>query len=116
MDIYVTEIKIENDDMKLFTDKTTEGMTTANRMIVDSDNFSFIYLLDNGEMFTRLHFVEETWSMLEDHKGKRLIVNDDIELTDFWDEMNDLLENIEGNNNYGQAFEEAVLNVLKQNA
>ena len=114
MDIYVTEIKIENDEMKLFTDKTIAGMTLANRMIVDSDNFSFIYLLDDGEMFKRLHFVQETWSMLEDHKGKQMIVNDDIVLTDFWDELNDLLENIEGNNNYGQAFEEAVVSVLRQ--
>lgn len=100
--------------MKLFTDKTTKGMTPANRMIVDSDNFTFIYLLDDGEVFKRLHFVRETWSMLEDHKGKKIVVNDDIVITDFWEELSDLLQNIEGNNNYGEAFEEAVLSVLRQ--
>ncbi len=114
MDIYITEIKIENNSMKCYTESSIEGMTPANRMIVDSDNFSFIYLLDNGDVFSRLHFVKETWSMLRDNRGKDIIVNDTLILTSFWEELSDLLENIEGNNNYGQAFEEAVITSLTE--
>lgn len=114
MDIYITEIKIENNTMKCYTESSVEGMTPSNRMIVDSDNFSFIYLLDDGDVFSRLHFVKETWSMLRDNQGKDIIVNDTLTLTSFWTELSDLLENIEGNNNYGQAFEEAVITTLTE--
>ena len=112
MNLYITEIKIENNILNCYTESSIEGMTPAGRIIVDSDNFTFIYLLDNGDIFCRLHFVQETWSMLRDNKGKDIIVNDKLKLTDFWEELSDLLENIEGNNNYGQAFEEAVITTM----
>jgi len=83
-------------------------MTAASRMIVDSDNMSFIYLLDDGDAFQRVHFVKETWSMLDDYRNGEILLNGEITLAGFWEEMDFLLDNIVDNNNYGREFESAV--------
>ncbi|MDQ7157376.1 UPF0738 family protein, partial [Staphylococcus warneri] len=41
-------------------------------------------------------------------KGKKLIVNDELELKHFQEELDYILDNIEGNNNYGKEFVSAV--------
>ncbi len=108
MDIYVEEIKYEEKTLKCHAQQDISGMTAASRMIVDSDNMSFIYLLDDGEAFQRVHFVKETWSMLNDFKGTEILLNGQVTLDGFWEEMDFLLDNIVDNNNYGKAFETAV--------
>lgn len=108
MDIYVDEIKFEEETLKCHADADLTGMTAASRMIVDSDNMSFIYLLDDGDAFRRVHFVKETWSMLNDYRNKEIKLNGRIALADFWEEMDFLLDNIVDNNNYGREFESAV--------
>ncbi|NHM91988.1 MULTISPECIES: hypothetical protein [Staphylococcus] len=108
MRIYVNEIKIQDNQVLCYTDKSTEGLTEVGQMIVDSDHFSFVYLMDNGSSFSYLIFVQETWSMLHEHKDKQIVINDTIKLTQFKDELDYLLDNIEGNSNYGNAFVSAV--------
>lgn len=108
MRIYVNEIKIQDNQVLCYTDKSTEGLTEVGQMIVDSDHFSFVYLMDNGSTFSYLIFVQETWSMLHEHKDKQIIINDTIKLTQFRDELEYLLDNIEGNSNYGNDFVSAV--------
>ena len=77
-------------------------------MLVDSDNYGFAYLLDDGQSYDYLIFVQETWSMLHENRGKKLIVNDDLVLEHFQEELDYILENVEGNNNYGKEFVSAV--------
>ncbi|MDN6571508.1 MAG: hypothetical protein L0L22_10975, partial [Staphylococcus equorum] len=48
--------------------------------------------------------VQETWSMLHENKGKKIIINDKLELQQFEREFNYILDNIQGNLNYGKAF------------
>ncbi len=108
MRIYVNEIKIQDNQVLCYTDKSTEGLTEVGQMIVDSDHFSFVYLMDNGSSFSYLIFVQETWSMLHEHRDKQIVINDTIKLTQFKDELDYLLDNIEGNSNYGNAFVSAV--------
>lgn len=108
MRIYVNEIKIQDNQVLCYTDKSTEGLTEVGQMIVDSDHFSFVYLMDNGSTFSYLIFVQETWSMLHEHKDKQIIINDTIKLTQFRNELEYLLDNIEGNSNYGNDFVSAV--------
>lgn len=108
LDIYVDEIKYEEKTLKCHADQDIKGMTAASRMIVDSDNMSFIYLVDDGDAFQRVHFVKETWSMLNDYKDSKIVLNDELTLEDFWEEMDFLLDNIVDNNNYGKEFESAV--------
>lgn len=113
MDIYVTEMKFENEVLNVFTEADVENCTAVSQMIVDSDDFSFIYLLDNGVDYVRLHFVSETWEMLKRYRNQKIVLNETIELSDFYDELNYLISNIEGNNNYGKEFEAKVVETFK---
>ena len=113
MDIYVTEVKFENEVLNVFTEADVENCTAVSQMIVDSDDFSFIYLLDNGVDYVRLHFVSETWEMLERYRNQKIVLNETLELNNFYDELNYLISNIEGNNNYGKEFEAKVVETFK---
>lgn len=113
MDIYVTEMKFENEVLNVFTEADVENCTAVSQMIVDSDDFSFIYLLDNGVDYVRLHFVSETWEMLERYRNQKIVLNETLELSNFYDELNYLISNIEGNNNYGKEFEAKVVETFK---
>lgn len=86
----------------------TDGLVEVGQMLVDSDNYGFAYLLDDGQSYDYLIFVQETWSMLHENRGKKLIVNDDLVLEHFQEELDYILENVEGNNNYGKEFVSAV--------
>ena len=113
MDIFVTEMKFENEVLNVFTEADVENCTAVSQMIVDSDDFSFIYLLDNGVDYVRLHFVSETWEMLERYRNQKIVLNETLELNNFYDELNYLISNIEGNNNYGKEFEAKVVETFK---
>lgn len=104
MRIYVNEIKITEDSINCYTEESTEGLVEAGQMLVDSDNYAFAYILDDGQSYSYLIFVQETWSMIHENKGKKIIVNDDLELKEFNNELTYILVNIEGNSNYGKEF------------
>ena len=104
MRIYVNEIKIKDDGIYCYSEDPTDGLVEVGQMLVDSDNYGFAYLLDDGQSYDYLIFVQETWSMLHE---KKLIVNDDLVLEHF-QELDYILENVEGNNNYGKEFVSAV--------
>lgn len=115
MRIYVNEIKINDNQIKCYTDQLTEGLEPAEHMIVDSDNHAFVYMLDSGEQYHYLLFVEETWSMIHEHFDKEVIVNDHLVLTSFKEEMEFLLDNIADNHNYGKAFVASVEEAFELN-
>ena len=52
--------------------------------------------------------MQETWSLLHENRDKKIIINNDLELKHFQEELDYILENIEGNNNYGKEFVSAV--------
>ncbi|MFA0979925.1 hypothetical protein ACCB38_05270, partial [Staphylococcus aureus] len=74
------------------------------QMLVDSDNYAFAYTLDDGKSYAYLIFVQETWTMLHENMTKKIIINDELELTEFHQELTYILDNIKGNNNYGKEF------------
>lgn len=104
MRIYVNEIKVKDDGIYCYTDKSTEGLTEAGQMLVDSDNYGFAHILDDGQSYSYLIFVQETWSMLHENKGKAIYVNDNLKLEQFDQELDYILSNIKGNSNYGKDF------------
>lgn len=108
MRIYVNEIKIKDDGIYCYSEDPTDGLVEVGQMLVDSDNYGFAYLLDDGQSYDYLIFVQETWCMLHENRGKKLIVNDDLVLEHFQEELDYILENVEGNNNYGKEFVSAV--------
>ncbi|HWO98474.1 MAG TPA: hypothetical protein VNM45_19505 [Bacillus sp. (in: firmicutes)] len=85
----------------------------ASQMITDSDNISFIYIIDINDQFVYVSIPERNWSQLKealDHEyGVYLKLNDHtLQLEGFLDELHYLVENIEGNANYGEKMVSAV--------
>lgn len=115
MRIYVNEIKISDNQIKCYTDQSTEGFKSTEHMIVDSDNHAFVYMLDNGESYNYLLFVEETWTMLHENFEKEVIINDHLILDGFKEEMEFLLDNIVDNHNYGKEFVASVEEAFELN-
>ena len=108
MRIYINEIKLKDDGVYCFSEESTEGLEEVGQMLVDSDNYGFAYLLDDGQSYSYLIFFQETWSMLHENRDKRIIINNHLELKHFQEELDYVLNNIEGNNNYGKEFVSAV--------
>ena len=93
----------------------------GNRLLVDSDGFAFVYILEDDTGFHHIIFHQELWlDVRRAYEAKKPIVlelqeNVKIELTQFHEEFDFLLENIEGNGNYGAEFEQAVSLAFKKN-
>lgn len=87
--------------------------TPAHKMITDSDETAFVYLMDADEGYIYIHFPRETWSSmlhaLDIGTDPVLVWNSELmPLPGFIEELTMLLYNIEGNDNYGEAFTTAV--------
>ena len=81
----------------------------SGKMITDSDELTFVYLLEEEEGYSPIHFTQAVWPLMVD------VLKSDVDpilswedkeltLTGFKDELNMLIFNIEGNNNYGETF------------
>lgn len=84
-------------------------MIPAGKVIVDSDDHAFIYIVEEGGVFSYLHFGEATWpalvEMLVRGEDPYLFAEGEpIELHQFHEELEALIYNIEGNSNYGDEF------------
>ncbi len=85
----------------------------SGKMITDSENLSFVYLLEVEEGYRQLHFNQVMWPFMVDvlklDKDPILSWQDkSMVLAGFKDELTMLIYNIEGNDNYGEAFSLAV--------
>ncbi|MFJ7950869.1 hypothetical protein ACIQZG_04985 [Lysinibacillus sp. NPDC096418] len=85
----------------------------AAQLIADSDDFAFIYLLDAGDDYHYLRFQPTIWTelvnILQTKRNPMLQVGTEVlELTNFYEELEMLVYNIEGNYNYGAEFVQAV--------
>lgn len=85
----------------------------ARKMITDSEEHAFVYLMEEAEGYTYIHFPEEVWPFmaqaLKAGNDPSLVWNDEkIPLPGFIEELTMLVYNIEGNDNYGEAFTTAV--------
>lgn len=105
-------------------DASTIQIEPANQVLADSDAVAFIYLVEEGDGYSYIRFPQTVWTglveLLKEQKNPHLAVGDrEIELHDFVDELQTLLFNIEGNDNYGSHFveqvEEAFQELLQQN-
>lgn len=88
------------------------GMPSG-KMITDSDEIAFVYLLEEEEKYRPVYFKQAIWPIMVDvlnsDRDPILIWEEErIPLVGFKDEMTMLIYNIEGNNNYGELFSEAV--------
>lgn len=103
MRLYINEIKIKDDILYCYTEDSIKGLSEVGQMLVDSDNYAFAYTLDDGKAYAYLISYKKhgrccmkTWL--------KIIINDELELTEFHQELTYILDNIKGNNNYGKEF------------
>ncbi|RNF38483.1 hypothetical protein [Planococcus salinus] len=90
-----------------------ESLEAAGQMITDTDHNAFVYLLDTGNEFIYVQFAEETWPFLAQALEREDVPllswgQQVLPLDSFHEEMWMLIDNIEGNDNYGEAFHLAV--------
>lgn len=107
-------VQLENDIR--FTLEVTPDQPSINaggRMITDSDSLSFVYLLEDEDGYHYVKFGQDVWPLLvntlraEDDPTLQF-GNIELTLTKFKEELEMLIFNIEGNDNYGATFSKAV--------
>lgn len=96
-------------ELKLLISEDTivESLKPLGQMLVDSDEVSFVYLVNKDNEYTYVMIKEETWPQLKWAVEQNAVVSlyaghDKIELVNFLEELNYLVENIKGNSNYGE--------------
>ena len=92
---------------------TTQNLIPSGKMITDSDKMTFVYLIDEEDEYGQLHFEQSVWPLLVDSiklKTDPVVTYNEnaVSLDGFIEELTMLIFNIEGNNNYGEAFSSAV--------
>ncbi|PYZ97736.1 hypothetical protein CR205_03845 [Alteribacter lacisalsi] len=100
------------------TKPALETLEAGRRMLADSDAKTLIYVIEDDSSFTYIRFPSASWEALQDVRPEGLpvileLLSSDkssvsLPLEDFWAEVDYLVENIEGNANYGEDMIEAV--------
>jgi hypothetical protein len=121
--IQLTKAELLQDKLLLHSKENTDeqALQPAGQVIVDSDNFSFVYLAESEDDYVLLHIQEECWSSLKKAFEQKLPVfaaigNTEFELEGLHQELDFLIENIEGNSNYGEGMVKKVEAVFLEKA
>ena len=111
----IDSFSIKNDQLyfSLNDNELNRQFKPAEQMIADSDDFAFVYLLDAGNEYHYLRFPRTMWTelnhILQTKQNPKLQVGTEVlELTNFYEELEMLVYNIEANYNYGSEFVQAV--------
>ncbi len=104
--ISIIKAIITNNNLFLETNESIEGLLPAEQILVDSDQYSFIYLMEDKEDYTYLIVPETIWPFLKTAMEQELTVwvlfnEQQIELLNFQAELEYVINNIKGNSNYG---------------
>lgn len=120
----MNQIKVESIDVNIevsnihlsveLNEQQAIELQAGERMLVDSDQFAFLYIVEDQDGFHSLRFEKDCWPALKEGYLNRTafyaVLNEHtrLALANLNEELDFLLENIQGNGNYGEAFEEAV--------
>lgn len=105
--ILITKANISDKKLRLQTNEPITGLTPVEQILVDSKQFSFIYLMENQEGYTYIEIPEPIWPLLKESLTKQMPVwihfdQEELELTTFNEELVEVINNIRGNSNYGE--------------
>lgn len=107
--IVIDTALIENDELLLIADPQEEiaDLAPTGQMLVDSDHFSFIYIVEKEGSYQYISIPEGAWNIIQEGllKGLNTYLSADgnkIPLPGFLEEMEYLIANITGNSNYGE--------------
>jgi len=111
----------ERENALIFCAENTEievkELSARNHVLVDSDHLSFLYILENESAFIYVSIPHTYWEAMngamKSDKAMFVRVNNiEIELEQLKEEVEYLIENIEGNANYGEELVTAVEKVF----
>ena len=109
----------EDGTLYLHTDQADllQRTSAAGQIIADSDHYAFVYLAENEEEYVYLYLDESIWSELKkalNEKAAVIAKSDEysLELDQFIEELDYLVDNIEGNGNYGDEMVKKVESVF----
>ncbi|WP_456275850.1 UPF0738 family protein [Bacillus sp. AK128] len=122
--ISIEKIEWKEEELLLISspvDLNGSSIKAAERVLVDSDQLAFVYILELVDEYVYLSLSRNIWpelkKVLESHYPVKLIMGEqEIELIGLEMELDELVQNIEGNTNYGDEMVkevESVFNVLK---
>jgi hypothetical protein len=113
--VLLTTGKVHQDKIEFIVQENVGilNLEPSGQMIVDSDSLAFVYLADSDGDYTYLYLQKEIWPLLKkalDEKLPLYIVNKGMhkELINAAEELEYLVENIQGNSNYGKEMMENV--------
>jgi Family of unknown function (UPF0738) len=114
--IEISEMNTSNNQLELIAEKPnfdTAGLQASGQMLVDSDSLAFIYKLENEKEFIYVSLPSSIWPSLKNviSEKQKVILHleeNELELIDIIPELEYLLQNIEGNTNYGNEMVELV--------
>ncbi|MDP4085152.1 MAG: hypothetical protein Q8934_11140 [Bacillota bacterium] len=111
--ITIQSAHVNNNKLTLTVSEDISGFIPGSHILSDSDQFSFIYLMEKEEEYTYIIIPEVFWPILKeslraDAKAVLQHNHDEIELTLFKEELEYLISNIKGNGNYGEKMIEKV--------
>ncbi|WP_156969488.1 UPF0738 family protein [Jeotgalibacillus campisalis] len=108
-----------NSELILKGEQTDEigKLEPTGQVIVDSEELSFVYLAEEKSEYTYLYLPDFIWPELIEAMKKNQKINvhigeNKMELKQLEEELNDLVLNIEGNSNYGDAMVEKVESIF----
>jgi hypothetical protein len=121
--IHLTKAELLEDKLVLHSSEKKDelNMKPAGQVLVDSENFSFVYFAESQEDYVLIHIQEECWSALKEAFEQKVPVIADLGETNFeleglHQELDFLIENIEGNSNYGEEMVKKVEAVFLEKA
>jgi hypothetical protein len=110
---------IENETLILHTDQSEllKNTEAAGQVIVDSDQFAFVYLAENPDEYVYLYLEENIWNDLKVALKEKMTIAAKADgvtliLEGLQEELEYLISNIEGNGNYGEEMVQKVESVF----
>ncbi|MED1750117.1 MAG: hypothetical protein ACQEUO_16460 [Bacillota bacterium] len=110
--IEITEATLKEDRLILTiqSEEQIQKAKASGQMLVDSDHFAFVYILETEESFMYLILGEHTWAPLKEAMNLDIPVylaaeEQSLELIQLHQELNYLIDNIKDNANYGDMEE-----------
>jgi hypothetical protein len=104
--IIINKANFSDSKLYLHTSESISGLSPTEQILVDSKEISFVYLMENLEGYTYIDMNEPIWPLLKKGLEQQTAVwvlfkDEQLELTNFYEELTELINNIRGNSNYG---------------
>jgi Family of unknown function (UPF0738) len=117
--IIIMSSYLNNNKLELKANESIKGLLPAEQILVDSDEFSFIYLTEDQQDYTYIVLPDTVWPQLNTALEQKIPVwisfnEQQMELTNFHDELDYVISNIQGNSNYGEEMVKKVEEMFKR--